>query len=690
MATNNLKVTELDFDAIKENLKTYLKNPTINPTFQDYDFDSSALSVLIDLLAYNTHYNAYYLNMVANESFLDTAKLRESVVSHAKTLGYTPYSVKSSVAFVNLELLSSDSNVGELIIPEKYKILSSQIDGVSYNFHVLEDAKATKSGSSYYFENIPIYEGELVTYNFNYYAQTNPKQIFKLPESNIDTTTIKVVVLPSAFSSNSSVYSKVQDVLDVSDTSEVYFLQETKNGQYEIYFGDGIIGKKLTDGSLVQVSYLVTNGSLANKANTFLATSSVVDSLGEIIPNGSIIVTSVSEAAGGSDRQGIDSIKYSAITKYSTQNRLVTYNDYSSYISSNYPNVESLSVWGGEDESPPVYGKVFISIKPKDNYYISETEKQRIIGDIIGPKSIVSIQTLIKDPEYLYVKINNIIKYDSKKTIITPESLKTLVKNTIVDYFNLNVSKFNSIFALSKMQEQIDNSNDSIVGIESNIRLEKKFRPILSTNASYNINFNTELYRGSVLNRLTSNVFDVFDNTGTRRNAIIEETPESFTGISDILVTNPGSGYYSTPTVTITGDGVGATATAKIVNGKIESFKITNRGINYSRAVLRVEGGGGYGATGAIILNTRFGVLRTVYFDNNAERQIINNNAGTINYDTGEINLTNLQVLSTSSSDGLISINVQSEKNIIKSIKNTLIVLNPNDASSIVTNLTSV
>jgi hypothetical protein len=690
MATNNLKVTELDFDAIKENLKTYLKNPTINPTFQDYDFDSSALSVLIDLLAYNTHYNAYYLNMVANESFLDTAKLRESVVSHAKTLGYTPYSVKSSVAFVNLELLSSDSNVGELIIPEKYKILSSQIDGVSYNFHVLDDVKATKSGSSYYFENIPIYEGESVTYNFNYYAQTNPKQIFKLPEANIDTTTIKVVVLPSAFSSNSSVYSKVQDVLDVSNTSEVYFLQETKNGQYEIYFGDGIIGKKLTDGSLVQVSYLVTNGSLANKANTFLATSSVVDSLGEIIPNGSIIVTSVSEAAGGSDRQGIDSIKYSAITKYSTQNRLVTYNDYSSYISSNYPNVESLSVWGGEDESPPVYGKVFISIKPKDNYYISETEKQRIIDDIIGPKSIVSIQTLIKDPEYLYVKINNTIKYDSKKTIITPESLKTLVKNTIVDYFNLNVSKFNSIFALSKMQEEIDNSNDSIVGIESNIRLEKKFRPILSSNASYNINFNTELYRGSVLNRLTSNVFDVFDNTGTRRNAIIEETPESFTGISDILVTNPGSGYYSTPTVTITGDGVGATATAKIVNGKIESFTITNRGINYSRAVLRVEGGGGYGATGAIILNTRFGVLRTVYFDNNAERQIINNNAGTINYDTGEINLTNLQVLSTSSSDGLISINVQSEKNIIKSIKNTLIVLNPNDASSIVTNLTSV
>jgi hypothetical protein len=690
MATNNLKVTELDFDAIKENLKTYLKNPTVNPTFQDYDFDSSALSVLIDLLAYNTHYNAYYLNMVANESFLDTAKLRESVVSHAKTLGYTPYSVKSSVAFVNLELLSDNSNVGEVIIPERYKILSSQIDGVSYTFHVLEDAKATKSGSSYYFENIPIYEGELVNYNFNYYEQTNPKQIFKLPEENIDTTTIKVVVLPSAFNSNSSVYSKVDEFLDVTKDSEVYFLQESKDGRYEIYFGDGIVGKKLTDGSLVQVSYLVTNGSLANKANTFIATSSVVDSLSEIIPNGSIIVSSVAEAAGGSERQEIDSIKYSAITKYSTQNRLVTYNDYSSYILNNYPNVDSLSVWGGEDENPPIYGKVFISIKPKENYFISETEKQRIIDEIVGPKAIISIQSLIKDPEYLYVKINNSVTYNSKKSIITQEALKTLIKNTITNYFNLNVSKFNSTFALSKLQEEMDNLNDSIVGIESTIRLEKKFKPLLLTNATYTINFNTELYRGSVINRLFSTEFDVFDNTGTRRNAIIEETPEAFTGISDIIVTNPGSGYLSTPTVTVTGDGIGATAEAKVVNGKIESFTITNRGINYSRAVLRVEGGGGFGATATIILNARFGVLRTVYFDTNAERQIINNNAGTINYDTGEIILNNLQVLSTNSADGFLSINVESEKNIIQSIKNTLIVLDPNDATAIVTNLISV
>jgi hypothetical protein len=690
MATNNLKVTDLDFDTIKQNLKTYLKNPSINPTFQDYDFDASGLSVLIDLLAYNTHYNAYYLNMVANESFLDTAKLRDSVVSHAKTLGYTPYSTKASAAFVNLEFMSESSTIGELTIPENYKILANQIDGVAYNFHLLENIKATKSATSYYFENVPIYEGEVVTYAFNYYQQTNPKQIFTLPESNIDTTTIKVLVLPSPTSTTSAVYARVDSVLDVTDTSEVYFLQESRNGLYEIYFGDGVIGKKLVDGSLIQISYLVTNGTAANKANTFLATSSVTDSLGEIIPNGSIIVTSVAEAAGGSTREEIDSIKYSAITKYSSQNRLVTYNDYNSYILSNYPNIDSLSVWGGENEDPPVYGKVFVSMKPKENYYISEAEKQRIIDDIINPKSVISIQTLIKDPEYLYIKLNNNVRYNSKKTISTQETLKTLIKDTIVNYFNLNISKFNSTFALSKMQEEIDNLDSSIIGIDSTLRLEKKFKPLLLTNASYIVNFNSELYRGSVINRLVSNEFDVFDNTGTRRTAIIEETPEAYTGISDILVTDPGSGYTSTPTVTITGDGTGATATAKIVNGRVESFTITNRGINYSRAVLRVDGGNGFGATATIILNSRYGVLRTVYFDTNAERQVINSNAGTINYDTGEIILNNLQVLSTSSGDGYININVQSENNIISSNKNTLIVLDSGDATSVVTTLTSI
>ena len=689
MATNNLTVTELDFDAIKQNLKNYLRDPSINPEFQDYDFDSSGLSILIDLLAYNTHYNAYYLNMVANEAFLDTAKIRSSVVSHAKTLGYTPYSATAAVAYINFTVETSDTSPGELILPANYQFLSNQIDDVSYTFNVLEDVKATKSGSDYVFENLPIYEGQVVTYQFTYNEQTNSKQVFTLPDENIDSSTIKVLVLPSPSSTTSTVHTRVNDILEVISTSTVYFLQESRTGQYEIYFGDNVIGKKLTNGSVVVVSYLVTNGSAANKANNFIATTTLFDSLANE-PLTTLIVTPVSEAAGGAENQSIDSIKYSATARYSAQNRLVTYNDYNTYILTNYPSVDSVSVWGGEDESPPVYGKVFISLKPKTNFYISELEKQRIISDIINPKSVISVQTIIRDPEYVYVKLNNTIRYDSKKTILTQEVLKTSIRNIILNYFDLTVNKFNSTFALSKLQEEIDNSDASIIGIQTTLRLEKRLLPKLLTRATYTINFNASLYRGSLINRLVSDEFDIFDNTGTRRTAIIEETPESFTGLSDVNITNPGTGYTSTPNVIITGDGTGATAVAKIVNGQVESITITNRGFNYSRAIISIEGGGGFGATATTILNSRFGVLRTVYFDENAQRQIINSNAGTINYDTGELILNNITILSTPSFDGFIRINAESENDLISSLKNTLLVIDQTDSSSITTSLVAV
>jgi len=682
---DRLRVTELDFDQIKNNLKTFLNQQT---EFTDYDFEGSGLNILLDILAYNTHYNAYYLNMVANESFLDTSLLRDSVVSHAKTLGYVPYSQRAPIATVNFTAQSSSNTLGSLTIPSGFSFLSNQIDNTSYNFVVLDEITVAKANNQYYFENLDIYEGQLVTYAFNHNQATNPKQVFTLPDANIDTTTIKVTSVPAAGNTQVTVYQKVTDVLDITTSSEVFYLQENKSGKFQIYFGNDIVGKKLPDGAIVSITYLVTNGTASNKANNFIATATLIDSISEGINN--FIITPISAASGGAERESIDEIKFGAPAQFTTQNRLVTFKDYESYIKKNYPSIDSLSVWGGEDEIPPVYGKVFVSFKPKGNYYISETEKQRIIDEIIKPKSVISIETLIKDPEYLYIKINNNIRYNSKKSIITEEALRTLINNTIINYFNLNVSKFNSTFALSKMQEEIDNLNDSIIGIDSTLRLEKKFKPLLLSNVTYTVNFNSELYRGSVINRLESNQFDVFDNTGTRRTAIIEETPEAYTGISSIIITNPGSGYTSTPTVTIIGDGSGATATAKIVSGRVESFTITNRGINYSRAILTITGGGGFGAAATIILDSRFGTLRTAYFDSNAERQIIDANAGTINYDTGEIILNNLQVLSTSSADGYININVESENNIIGSVKNTLIVLDSSDPSSIVTSLTSI
>jgi hypothetical protein len=433
---------------------------------------------------------------------------------------------------------------------------------------------------------------------------------------------------------------------------------------------------------------LVTNSDLANKANNFVATSTLNDNLSESLSN--FIITPISESAGGSQREPVDSIRYSATNQYTTQNRLITYKDYESYILSNYPNLDSISVWGGETETSPVYGKVFISLKPKNNFFISESEKQRIINDIIKPVASISTDAVIRDPEFLFVKLVNEVRYDKKRTVISEENLKNLVRTTILNYFNLNVSKFNSFLSISKLQEEIDNLDVSIIGIETQLKLEKRFLVQLNTRRSYNVNFNTSLFRGSTLNKLTSTEFEVFDNFGVRRTAQIEEIAESFTGITNIIINDPGTNYTSAPNVIITGDGTGATAQAKIVNGRIESIEITNRGINYTRAVVRIEGGSGFGATATAILDNRFGTLRIVYFDNNAERQIINNNVGTINYDTGEITLNNLNFLSVLANDGLMRFTVQAQSEIISSVKNNIIAIDSFDPTSISTSVVKV
>jgi hypothetical protein len=344
MANARLNISDLDFDQIKQNLKTYLKQQN---TFQDYDFEGSGLSVLLDILAYNTHYNSYYLNMVANESFLDTAILRDSVVSHAKTLGYTPYSTTASMSTINVTVESGNTTPDIITLPRGFSFSSDLLDQASYNFTLLEDAVATKSGTAFYFDNLQIYEGTLNTYQFTHNQASNPKSTFILPNNNIDTSTIKVSVTPNSGNTFVEVYNLATDILDVTVTSSVFFLQEDKNGNYKIYFSDGTVGKALEDGAVITVSYLVTNGATANKTSAFVPNTAI---------NGltNITVTVTNAAAGGSAREGIDEIKFSAASQFSSQNRLVTFKDYESYIKKNYPNIDSLSVWGGEDESTTI------------------------------------------------------------------------------------------------------------------------------------------------------------------------------------------------------------------------------------------------------------------------------------------------------------------------------------------------
>ena len=680
---NRLRVTELDFDSIKQNLKNFLNQQS---EFTDYDFEGSGLSVLLDLLAYNTHYQAYYLNMIANEAFLDTALLRDSVISHAKVLGYVPYSRKSPRANINFTAASTSDTPATVTIPKGFRFLSNEIDGISYGFVTLGETVVTKSNTSFYFLNLPIYEGQLVTYSYTHNQAANPKQVFSIPDEGVDTSTITVSVQTSTTNTASEIYTMATDASEATTTSPVFYLQENKNQRYDLYFGNDVIGKSIADGSIVSMTYLITNGSSANKANNFVATGTLADSLGNSLTN--FTIDPVGEAAGGAERETVEEIKFSAPLQFTTQNRLVTFKDYESYIKKNYPAVDSVSVWGGEDETPPTYGRVYVALKPKQNYYLSDTEKQRIIDEIIAPKAVVAVQTLIRDPEYLYLLIAPTVTYDSKKTTLTADQLRTGIRNSILSYKTTYLDKFDSKFILSKVQDAVDaTDSNSIIGSKIIVRVQKRFKPSTDQSKPYFIYFNVPLRRGTISNKLSSTFFTVVDSTGTDRVVQFDEIPQSFSGVSGITVTNPGQGFTSAPTITILGDGVGANAAATIVNGRIQNIEVTSRGVDYTRANVTISGGDGYGATAEATIDARTGELRTVYYDNNAQRQIVDETAGTIEYDTGIIKINNIYIKSVSSTDGYIRLSVESEKGIISTVKNTIVTLDVDDPTAISTTL---
>ena len=685
--TERLRVTELDFDTIKQNLKTYLQAQS---EFTDYDFDGSGLSILLDILAYNTHYNAYYLNMVANESFLDTALLRDSVISHAKVLGYVPYSNKAPIANINFTVTTTSDAAATITIPKGFRFLSNEIDGVSYGFVTLQENKVTKSNTNFVFENLEIHEGQLVTYTYTHDQTSNPKQIFSIPDENVDTTTITVIVQPSASNTAAEVFSFAPDASETNTTSPVFYLQENKSKKYDIYFGNDVIGKSIADKSLVSISYLITNGSAANKASNFVAAGGgLTDSLGNNQTGFTIDV--VNEASGGAERETVDDIKFSAPLQFTTQNRLVTIKDYESFIIKNYPAVDSVSVWGGEDESPPVFGTVFLSLKPRQNYFISDTEKQRIIDEILKPKAVVAVQTIIRDPEYLYLLISPNVTYDPKKTILTPEQLKSSIRTAIVNYKTTYLDKFNSRFVLSKLQQDIAAVDlNSIIGSKVIVRLQKRFEPTLGIGQSYTLYFNSALYRGTISDKLTSTYFTTYDSTGVEREVQFEEIPQSYSGVSSIAVLNPGSGYTSAPTITISGDGTGATAVATIVNGVIQKITVVDRGINYTRAVITISDGGGYGGSAVAEVDAKVGTIRTVYYDTLSQKQIVDSTAGTINYDTGEVVINNILINSVTSADGYIRLSIEADKGILDTVKNTIITIDEEDPISISTTLETV
>jgi hypothetical protein len=688
---DRLNISELDFDLIKQNLKEFLRTQN---EFLDYDFAGSGLNVLLDVLAYNTHYNAYYLNMVANESFMDSAALRNSVASHAKRIGYVTRSTRAPRAIVNITIPTGNSTAGSLTIPRGYIFFSSQIDGVTYKFVTLDSYTVAKIGTNFVFTNIPIYQGSLLSYSFVNSYSSNPKQLFTIPSTDIDTSSLVVNVRQSSGNTTSVVYEMSEDVLNIQSDSEVYFLQEGKDGRYDLYFGDNTIGKKIPDGGIVTAEYLITQGEVANKANSFIGTASISGYT-------SININEISSASGGSARETVDEIKFAAPLSLLSQNRAVTKNDYIRLIQQKYPQFEAVNVWGGEENDPPIYGKVFISAKPKLGFEVTQTEKEYVKETILKPISILTVTPEIVDIDYNYLKITSSVYYNKTKYNGSQSQLEDGVRTTIQDYTSTNLNQFNTYLNFSGLETSIDSYNRSIVSNQAELFVAKKFRPDLINSDNYVLDFGFELTKGTTNDNFYSSPdFTLVDETGVSRQCFFEEVPSSFTGLESINVTNPGLNYTTTPTIEIVGDGTGATARVVIVNGKIKEFVVITPGIGYTTAAVRIVGGGGTLGEGTAILQGRYGQIRISYFkldeiSSQNTKVIINKSkndgvTGTIDYLLGKIYINNFNPTAVNNAFGDIMVHMIPRNYIIQSKLNKMLVLDEQDPTSIIVKMVAI
>lgn len=678
-ANSKLTLTSLDFDGIKENLKTFLKGQA---EFTDFDFEGSTISQLLNLLAYNTHYQGFYLNMVANEMFMDTAVLRKSIVSHAKTLGYTPRSATASMATVNVTITKANSDsTTVLTLPRFTTFASEALNGVSYNFVSVDNYNAANSNNTFTFNDVELKEGIPVSKSFIVDNATNPSQYFSLSDQNIDTSTLQVVVQTSRTIPTQNTFSLAEDATDVDSDANVFYLEETDDGSYRIYFGDDILGRKLTDGNIVIASYITTSGDAANGLRRFRLQSQVLSG------STSNVETAIASTAG-SGAESSQSVKFTAPKSYISQNRAVTKNDHINMINRRYPYFDAVTVWGGEENDPPVYGKVFISAKPKVGFAITQAEKQHVIQNVLMPVGILTVIPEFVDPDYNYLNFRIRSTYDSKLTSSTAAQLQTIISDAVAAYAEANLNTFNNSFKLSKFLRAVDDSDPSIESSTASIFLEKRFNPILETSTTYTIKFGTPLHKGIGSDRLYSSPsFTQEDGTGIERNCFIEEVPESSTGVESIRILDPGRNFVATPTLTIVGDGQGANAYARIVNGKIQSVVVDNPGTNYTTATIAVSGGGGVGGQLEAVIQGATGRLRTYYFDQNNNKIILDPEAGTIDYVNGIVSLDSFAPIDVANPFKRLSIYIQPANFNFSSTLNRILTYDDSDPGAITISL---
>ncbi len=539
-ANTNLSITELDFGLIKSNLKAYLQQQS---KFTDYNFNGSNISVLLDVLAYNTHYNAFYVNMIGNEMFLDTAILRESVVSRAKELGYVPASARGPDASLLVTINDArPTSPASITIPRGTKFTTSA-NGQTYVFQTDTDfaISAFSNGTAnLYSTTVKVFEGVESTEQITVTATS--KYIISNP--TVDLASLLVTVQGSSSDLSTFPYSLATDINTVNENSRVYFLQEVEGGKFEVYFGDGVIGKELLVGNIVKLRYRTTNGALLNGANTFSGPSTISGFT-------SITIKTTIAAASGADQESIDSIKFNAPKQFEVQNRAVTSRDYERIIVKNYPEIVSISVWGGEDNVPPVYGKVFVSARPSTGENLSNSKKESIKATL---SSINLLTTTVEfvDPTYIYANITSTVRYNPNATPKTDGQMITTISNSITNYFNTQLGQFGKGLRLSRLSRFIDNAETSVLSNDTTLQLELRSKSIsLSKKNTYTFTFNQEVVPGSLTSsQFTLDSQNVFldDNSSGIVRAYFLDTD----GNKNLITSNSGTIDYDTGTVTLT------------------------------------------------------------------------------------------------------------------------------------------
>ena len=484
-ANTYLNITEVDFADIKSNLKTYLQSQT---QFNDYDFEGSNMSVLLDVLSYNTHYNAFYTNMLANEMFLDTAQQRDSVVSRAKELGYITRSARGASANVTITFTGVSNAISEFALP-KNTTFTTSINNRTFTF-VTPETNIIKNISNTFSKAITITEGTPVTQEFTVNDASPVKYV--IPNENVDTRSIRVTVKESSVSSANTIYTQATNIRDVNNQSAVYYLQETHDKQYEILFGTGSLGKPVVNGNVIQVEYRVCHGIQTNGANTFS-----IDNL-SVAPSYTSTNLSVNSVArGGVEIESVDSIKFNAPRNYKIQNRAVVAKDFERIILNENTNLSSVVAFGGEEAIPAVHGKVYIAIKPQGELIPTATLKDEIKNSIKS-RTMLGIDPIIIDPTYLYVIPTITTYYDTLKANIGTSQIQTLVRDSITNYSTNSLEQFGKKLRYSRFVRELDNTNDAVLNNEAEFQMQKRFVPSRTSATLVELEFHNAIEKNSI------------------------------------------------------------------------------------------------------------------------------------------------------------------------------------------------